>query len=43
MLESQFRHYSKTNVKNCLNLDNLNEPEMVINTLLSVNVFPIQI
>lgn len=43
VLESQFRHYSKTNVKNCINLDNLNEPEMVINTLLSVNVFPIQI
>lgn len=39
MLETQFSHYSKTDAKNCSNLDNLNEPEMAINTLLNVNVF----
>lgn len=42
MLESQYSHNSKTDVKNCLTLDNLNEPDMVINTLLNGNVFPVQ-
>lgn len=42
MLESQFSHDSKTcQVKNCLNLDDLNEEEVVINTLLNANVFPV--
>lgn len=42
MLESQFSHDSKTcQVKSCLNLDDLNEEEVVINTLLNANVFPV--
>lgn len=42
MLESQFSLDSKTcQVKNCLNLDALNEEELVINTLLNANVFPV--
>lgn len=42
MLESQFSHDGKTRqVKNCLNLDDLYEAEVVINTLLNANVFPV--
>lgn len=42
MLESQFSHDSKTcQAKNCLNLDNLSEAEVVINTLLNASMFPV--
>lgn len=42
MLESQFSHDSKTcQVKKCLNLDDLNEAEVVKNTLLNANMFPV--
>lgn len=42
MLESQFSHDSKIcQVNNCLNLGDLNKAEVVINSLLNANVFPV--
>lgn len=42
MLESQFSHDSKIcQVNNCLNLGDVNEAEVVINSLPNANVFPV--